>query len=364
MRSFLLPLADVRSDHASAWRELALRAVEPNPFFEPEFVLPAARQLGDSGLALLVVARSPRDWVACLPVRSASSWKRMPVPTLAGWRNLYCFLGTPLVAPGAPEEALERLVEGGIGLGGAGMLALEWVGGDGPVAEALAQITAARSRAPVVLKAFERAGLRRREDPTYFESTKRAHHLRELRRLGRRLSEQLGAEVELRDRSQEAAAVDEFVGLEAGGWKGRRGTAFASIPGHADLFRAICDRFRESGRLQLLALAAGDRTVAMKCNLLAGDGVFCFKIAHDESLARFSPGVQLEQRMVDVFHERMPQAWMDSCADADNEMINRLWPDRRSLMSYAIPASGVVGWASKRGVEAALRVRNMTRRAS
>jgi hypothetical protein len=60
----------------------------------------------------------------------------------------------------------------------------------------------------------------------------------------------------------------------------------------------------------------------------------------------------------------MSQSWMDSCADPDNEMINRLWPDRRSFVTYAIPKAGVVGWASKRGVEAALRVRNMTRRAS
>jgi hypothetical protein len=268
------------------------------------------------------------------------------------------------VAPGAPRESLERLVEAGLGLGSAGMLALEWVGHGGPVGEALAEIAAARSRAPVVLTAFERAGLDRRPEHSYFESTKRAHHRRELKRLGRRLSDELGAPAEVRDRSDDAAAVDEFLALEASGWKGTGGTAFASIPGHGDLFRELCDGFRDSGRLQLLSLAAGDRTVAMKCNLIAGDGVFCFKIAHDESLARFSPGVQLEQGMVDVFHERMPQSWMDSCADPDNEMINRLWPDRRSFVTYAIPKAGVVGWASKRGVEAALRVRNMTRRAS
>ena len=34
----------------------------------------------------------------------------------------------------------------------------------------------------------------------------------------------------------------------------------------------------------------------MKCNVLSGDAVFCFKIAHDETFARFSPGVQLELR--------------------------------------------------------------------
>ena len=98
--------------------------------------------------------------------------------------------------------------------------------------------------------------------------------------------------------------------------------------------------------------------------VLAGDEAFSFKIAFDESLSRFSPGVQLEVAMVGEFHDRMPHARMDSCADSDNEMINRLWPDRRPLVSYAIPTSGATGWASARGVEAAFQVHNRLRRAS
>ena len=43
----------------------------------------------------------------------------------------------------------------------------------------------------------------------------------------------------------------------------------------------------------MLAMQAGDRTVAMQSLLIAGDGLFCFKIAYDESLGRYSPGTQL-----------------------------------------------------------------------
>ncbi len=32
-----------------------------------------------------------------------------------------------------------------------------------------------------------------------------------------------------------------------------------------------------------------------------------------------------------MFHEDRAEQWQDSCADPDNEMINRLWPDRRRL---------------------------------
>ena len=40
----------------------------------------------------------------------------------------------------------------------------------------------------------------------------------------------------------------------------------------------------------------------MKCNVSAGDTLFCFKIAYDEELAHYSPGILLEAENVDVFH--------------------------------------------------------------
>ena len=86
----------------------------------------------------------------------------------------------------------------------------------------------------------------------------------------------------------------------------------------------------ELGRLQLLDLSVDGRTVAMKCNLIAGDVIYCFKIAFDEEYAAYSPGLLLERRTVDVFHTETEAAAMDSCADPHNAMINRLWPDRRS----------------------------------
>jgi CelD/BcsL family acetyltransferase involved in cellulose biosynthesis len=366
VNSFLLPIAEVHEADLGRWRELASRALEPNPFFEPEFVLPATARLDPASAgALLVVASGGGDWLACLPVCFSARWKRLPIAALATWRHLYCFLGTPLVAPEQPEETLAQLVDRGLTSGErARMLVLEWVRADGPVAPALRSAIEARSQRPVQFDAFERAALERTAAPDYVDRTLRPHHRRELRRLGRRLAEEMGAPLEVRDVSHDAAMIDRFIELEAAGWKGRRGTALAAKPGHDHLFREVCAEFRDAGRLQLLALTAADRPAALKCNLLAGDEVFCFKIAYDESLARFSPGVQLEERTVTVFHEQMSQRRMDSCAAFDNEMINRLWPDRRPLMSYAIPTAGASGWAAMRGLEAAYQVHNRLRRAS
>lgn len=358
-------IADLTEADLARWRELAARAVEPNPYFEPEFVLPSASRLDSRGGALIVVASEGGDWLACMPVSATPRWKRLPIAALSAWRHLYCFLGTPLVAPEAPEEALATLVAHALASGpNARMLVLDWLRDDGPLAPALRSVVESRPQRALQYEAFERAALARTPDGAYVEQTLRPHHRRELRRLGRRLAEEMGAPLEVHDVSDDPAMIECFLDLEASGWKGRRGTAFAAQPGHGDLFREVCDGFRAAGRLQLLALTAGGRPAALKCNLLAADEVFCFKIAFDEAFARFSPGVQLEERMVAVFHDRMSQGLMDSCAAPENEMINRLWPDRRPLVSYAIPNVGAAGWASMRGVEAAFQVHNRLRRAS
>ena len=66
----LISLSDLSDEQVDAWRRLAARAAEPNPFFEPEFVLPAAARSTDGRGALLVLERDG-EWLACLPVRPA-----------------------------------------------------------------------------------------------------------------------------------------------------------------------------------------------------------------------------------------------------------------------------------------------------
>ena len=159
------------------------------------------------------------------------------------------------------------------------------------------------------------------------------------------------------ERAGDEGAVDTFLELEKSGWKGRSATAMGSAPEHEAFFRTLCHTFAEESRLQMLALSVDDQTVAMKCNLIAGGGAFCFKIAHDERLGGFSPGVQLERENVRVFHERSEQ-WQDSCADPDNDMINRLWPDRRRLSSTVYAPRGMQSFVAQRALDSAQTLRD------
>ena len=346
----MLPLKDLKSRDLAAWRDLARRAVEPNPFFEPECVLPAARYLGESGVGLLVAADRHGDWLACMPVTPRLTRWHARLPAVAAWRHLYGYLGTPLVTASAVELATERLLAHAFRASGSGLVAFPWIGDDGSVVGGLLSALNANGREPALHRSFERAVMRRTTLANGVDSVIAPRHRRDLRRLQRRLAEQLGAPLELRDDSERLAAVDDFITLEGSGWKGEAGTAFRSRPAHAAYFREMCDGMRAAGRLQLLALGTSERTVSYKCNLLAGDAVFCFKIAHDESFAHYRPGLQLELRMLEYFRDHMSEAWMDSCAAPDSKLFEHFWRERRPIGSYVVAASRTVGWTINHSV--------------
>ena len=93
----------------------------------------------------------------------------------------------------------------------------------------------------------------------------------------------------------------------------------------------------------MLGLHLNGRPIAMKCNFLASPGAFAFKIAFDESLSRYSPGVLLELDNIEQLHQSGLVRWMDSCAMAGHPMIDRLWSERRTLQSLALSTGRLSG---------------------
>jgi CelD/BcsL family acetyltransferase involved in cellulose biosynthesis len=353
VRARIHPIDTISDDQVAAWRRLAANAVEPNPFFEPDFVLPAARHLSARDVALLVV-EGPAGWVACMPVTPV---RLVGVSAgLGTWRHPYCFLGTPLVDRDSLTLGLAELLRYPLRDKRLPLFVLQSMT-DGPLLSALRLSLAEQKLAISFESGHERATLQRRADGEYADNM-RAHHRREFKRLWRRLEESLGDPIEVEEDRGDGPALDEFLRLEASGWKGRSATALATDPAHAAFFRELCAGFAAQGRLQMLTMKVGERSVAMKCNIAAGDTLFCFKIAHDEELRRYSPGVQLERANIGIFHERRGEQLMDSCAAPDNIMINRLWPDRRNIISVVVSRRGARNVVSRQGFRAAHAVRS------
>ena len=352
----LVGLADLGERDLAAWRELSDAAVIPNPYWHPEFVLPASAALGERGVALLIVLEGG-EWTACLPVRHHSGWHRIPLPCISSWRHRYCLLGTPLLASQTSLRSGELSAAMFAGGGSATFAALDWIDSEGAAGDAIA----APARGEHVFERFSRPLLRRRPEPNYLEGRIHGKHRRDLHRLATRLEAELGDALKIVDRS-DSRGVEAFLKLEASGWKGRTGTALASESSHADFFREMTSAFAARGALELLFLEAGRTAVAARCNLLAGDASFGFKVAYDERFKRYSPGRELELRELERFHEESGLAYVDSCTAPDSELYGRLWPDRRELITIVRPAAGPLGVLARSAVRGAAALRERRNR--
>lgn len=330
----------VLRDHVGAWDELAASALEPNPFYESWMVLPAIQAFG-GGMQLRFVfayaepaGRAPR-LCGFFPLERMARFKGLPFRHVRLWRYPHRFLGTPLLRQGHAGACLEAFLAWLAESGDASMMEWGRIGGDGAFHAALQDALRATGRRSFVGQDFSRALLRPRENAeAYLRLSLPGASRKEFRRLERRLSEsgELSYET-LQPGAAAGAWIEEFLALEARGWKGRRGSALGCSEPNRGFFVAVAAEAARRRRLMMLALAAGGRTIAMKCNFLANDGAFAFKIAYDEGYARYSPGALLELENIREFHRRPELRWMDSCAEADHFMANRLWLDRRGIAS-------------------------------
>jgi CelD/BcsL family acetyltransferase involved in cellulose biosynthesis len=350
VRSRVVRIRDISPDDEASWRRLAERAVEPNPFAEPDFFVLAVRHFEGFADASLVIVEDGPDFVAALPI-AACTRPRLPprrVASTGADPKQISGLQTPLIDRGAPDRAVGGLLDGlhRAARNGEwpGVVLLEECGTDGPVGEALMRQSRERGCPVHVKDTWERGTVTRAgkwESP--FDGKRR----REIGRKQRMLTEHLGAEVTLVDRSRDGDALEGFFEMEASGWKGRDGGhAFARYPGMADWFREWHSRLSAAGRVTLLSLHAGTVPIAMSYFIRAGEGLICFRSAIDEEYSKYGPGAMLVAAALTFLRESTDAAWMDSMTWKDNAFFLGLMPERRTLSSLLIGTGGALDRAA------------------
>ena len=353
----VLDAGELTDDDVRAWNALADRAVEPNPFFRPEFVLASVAH--HPGPVELRIVRDGDRWTACMPVRRTARWRPVHLPTLHPWCPAFSLYAAPLVDRDAVEPAVSALVDAVAAEPHAVMLVFDQIDPDGPVAAALAAAAARSGLTPIVFRDFERAAWRRRGDGAPPPEAIGRSSSRRLRRQGRQLARHVGGErLTVVDRSGEPEAWQRFIEIEASGWKGAHGTALASSASDAAFFRAVCEGMHRAGHLQLVALEAGGETLAMECHLVENDLLYSFRIGFDERFGDFSPGALLQSLVLERFGTQGLNL-ADSCAAPDHPAMNRMWPDRRRMQVLFLPTRA----RGARGLRARLHAEELARRA-
>jgi hypothetical protein len=209
---------------------------------------------------------------------------------------------------------------------------------DGAFAAALRRVLSRRGGMSAEFGTHARALLWPAEDRAgYLEQNVPHKKLKELRRQRRRLADAgtVGL-VTAREAADIAAALADFLALEASGWKGSAGSAAGThAPIRAFMQRALTELAeRDSARID--RLMQDGRPLAAAITLRSGDTAWFWKIAYDEAHARFSPGVQISLDLTGALLADPALVRVDSCATADHPMIDHLWRERLALCDLLI----------------------------
>lgn len=370
-RSLAIYGASAGFDLVEELDHLSARTIESNVFFNPRFLAPAMPRLEDREVRLAVI-RDGEGNRNRLRMLLPFSIERAPVPLAApiirAWSSPFGPVGTPLIDADNPFAVVEDFVDmiARPHLKFPQVLVLPDMRLDGSVAAVLRAVALERNLYFTETNRVERAFLRSDLDGEgYLKQTLRSHHLREFRRLKRRLGELGKLEYSIARQPEEVRiGVEAFLSLEASGWKGRQGTAMV-----VDRFRAAFAREAAYGLAQqdmcrVHMLTLDGKIIACLVVFIENGCAYTWKTAFDETYSAYSPGTLLMIEVTGTHLDDPNIIQTDSCAIPDHPVMNRLWAERRPMGTLVV---GLTAGADRAARQAATQLnlytetRNMAR---
>lgn len=341
------------------WGELTASAADANVFAEPWLAVAGMRHCAGGSTAQLLVARDSAHRLTGIATLSATKrMGRSPLKYSGDWAHPNAFLLSATARAGTEAACWAAIIEAtGARHGNSRALVIDGLVEGGAMYGGLVA-AAQKLRLPIAVEGRTvRAMLATDvEADAYWDASVRAKKRKELRRQWARLGEMGLLSVDHGDQTADARPwIDEFLALEASGWKGTNGSALASNPDTLAFFRDAMTAGWARGQVLLTALRIDGRAIAMLITLVSGNAGFSFKTAFDEEFARFSPGVLLQRESLGLLTSRK-LAFIDSCAAQDHPMIDSLWRERRAVVTLSLPLPGTVNRLAWQTTQVAMAV--------
>lgn len=259
---------------------------------------------------------------------------------IRAWSNPFGPLGTPLLDAEDAAETISNLYEA-LAAPSAGLppvLVLPDIRLNGKFAQ-LARAVAIGENLPLtVTDTFSRPMLESLLDgPTYLREAVSSQHLRELKRQWNNLAKQ-GALVYnvARQPDEIRLRMEEFLVLEASGWKGRERSAMIMDRFRAAFAREAVNNLAEADSVRIHTLDLDGKAIATVIVLLMAGEAFAWKTAYDERYAKYSPGKLLVAELTEWHLDDANIIRSDSCAVPDHPVMSRLWQEREEMGTLVI----------------------------
>jgi CelD/BcsL family acetyltransferase involved in cellulose biosynthesis len=352
------------------WRDLMARAAEPNVFMHPAAMQMAERHLRDrTCITLLAWQRSAgQAKLAGLWAFSVGQLWHSSLGVLKAPPFPHAYLATPVTDRALADAALNAMLD--YIAHDARLpktLVLDAIATDGPTMQALTRVLQARASVPCVLAQARRPMLVSKLDgKQYLEQALSASSRKKLRQHRRRLEEKGALESRIGATPDAVrGAFDEFLTLEAAGWKGRRGSALSCNEAEAAFARGMVAALAARGEAAVHGLYLSGKPVSLQVVLRAGSTAFTWKTAYDESLGDFSPGMLLLEDYTKAFLADDGIACVNSCAYDESGFMSS-WSERQTIAQVWLDArrGGALSFVVlSRMQKAYLRLRAMAKQA-
>ena len=322
---------------------LSNRAIEPNVFFASRFLAPAMPRLDDREIRLAVIRDedgSRSRLRLLMPFSIERPGFAIGTPIIRAWANPFGPLGTPLVDGENAAETLDHFLEvlGGERSQMPPVLVLPDIRLKGPFAQLIKAIAISRNLPVTVTGTFERPMLESLLDgEAYLKKSVKSAHMREMRRQWNHL-EKIG-EVKYsvaRQPHEVRHRMEEFLLLEASGWKGKKRTAMLSDRYRAAFAREAVNNLAEVDAARIHTIDVDGHAIASLIVLMMNGEAYTWKTAYDESFARFSPGKLLMAQLTEWHLDDANIVRSDSCAVPDHPIMGRFWQEREEMGTLVI----------------------------
>lgn len=326
------------------WLDLMTRTDAPNVFMNPALIHLAVQSYSDRRICTLLAwqrhAGSERLVGVWAFVCAHARQSLLPVTVLAAPPMPNSYLATPVIDRACLHETLAAMLDCVAADSSLpDIIALDAMTADDATMEALTRVLAARGSQPCIFRRAQRPRLASDLDGRqYMEQALSSSSRKKLRQHRRRLGEKGALEFHVISEPHAVRTVfEDFLSLEATGWKGRRGTALASDPADAAIARDMIAALAQRGQAALHALTLAGRPISVQVVLRAGAAAYTWKTAYDERLHEYSPGMLLLEDYTAAFLADGGIAWVDSCT-FDDDGFMAAWRERQAIADMWIDA--------------------------
>ena len=345
--------ADKLRSRLAAWNFLANNALARSVPFEPNVLLPALAHLATESVRVLIVedviTESHCNLVGLVPIEAKSVY-RLPFKTAEIWKHEQCFDATPLLHKQFAIEAWTLICDK-IKAAGFSLLSLDTVSAEAKFERVFRAVEKQKRIVRFQRDQYQRVAFTPSQTAADYVQKNCSKNVRKSTRRQLRRLEDLGKVTwEKSDASSDFEKLaEDFLNLEASGWKGREGTALASTAATKAFYTEMIRESATAGKAKFLSLNLDGRPIAMLSDIRSEEFVYCYKTAYDEQFASFSPGLQAEFKNIEYLHQDGIEL-VDSCTSTSSSSTNRIWGQKLAFQNLVLSLSPGLARTAVRGL--------------